>query len=424
MAEFDHEDGPHGQVAVPAPLMSGAGRAVLRALPNSRAVGGCVRDALAGRPIADIDVGVPLPPEEAVRLLRAAGLKVVETGLAHGTVTAILTGEPVEVTSLRRDVATDGRHAEVEWTTSWREDAARRDFTINAMSLDAEGRLWDWFGGRADLAAGVVRFVGEPRQRLREDYLRALRFFRFQARYGTGTPDPGALAAIRDAAGELHRLSAERVWSELKRLLAAPDPTGALQLMAETGVLRAVLPEADPALLPGLGRAIAAGMPADPVLRLAALLPRGDAGGAAQGTGREIADRLRFSNEERSNLEALEKLIRREDFGGSPGLLDDAAFRRWLVTRGDPLLPVGEAWLTQAREGHDASALRARIAATPFPVFPLLGRDAVAAGVRPGPALGRLLGEVRAWWLAGGCTADAEACRAELRRRVTDDSAR
>ncbi|RYI95615.1 MAG: CCA tRNA nucleotidyltransferase, partial [Acetobacteraceae bacterium] len=214
-------------------MLQGAPAAVLAALPGARAVGGAVRDALAGLALHDVDVAAPLPPEEIARRLTAAGLKVFETGLAHGTVTAVLAHEPVEVTSLRRDLVTDGRHAEVAWTEDWREDAARRDFTINAMSLSATGELWDYFGGRADLAAGKVRFVGEPAIRLQEDYLRALRFFRFQARYGRGAPDPVSMAAIRDAVPGLARLSIERVWMELKRLLAAPDPGAALALMAE-----------------------------------------------------------------------------------------------------------------------------------------------------------------------------------------------
>ena len=194
------------------------------------------------------------------------------------------------MTSLRRDVATDGRHAEVAWTTDWREDAARRDFTINAMSMDADGALWDYFGGREDLAAGRVRFVGDPATRLAEDYLRALRFFRFQARYGRGAPDPAALAAIRAAVPGLARLSAERVWMELKRLLAAPDPTGALALMAETR--RAGGGAAGGGRPGGAGRLlVAAGAPADPLLRFAALVRR-------EAADRDLPHRLRWSGAE------------------------------------------------------------------------------------------------------------------------------
>ena len=234
-------EAPAGRIARPSFLDRPAVGAVLDALPGARAVGGCVRDALAGVASADVDVAAPLPPEEIATRLRDAGLKVFETGLAHGTVTAVKDHEPVEVTALRRDLVTDGRHALVEWTTDWREDAARRDFTINAMSLAPDGSLYDYFAGRADLAAGKVRFVGDPDTRLAEDYLRALRFFRFQARYGAGEPDALAVAAIRRAVPGLARLSAERVWMELKRILGVADPVATLALMRETGVLAAVL---------------------------------------------------------------------------------------------------------------------------------------------------------------------------------------
>lgn len=394
------EDPPSARLDPPALLRRGAPDAVLAALPGARAVGGAVRDLLAGRPVQDVDVAAPLPPEAIAARLRAAGLRVFETGLAHGTVTAVRDHEPVEVTSLRRDVASDGRHAEVEWTTDWREDAARRDFTINAMSLDAEGALWDYFGGREDLAAGRVRFVGDPATRLAEDYLRALRFFRFQARYGRGAPDPAAVAAIRAAVPGLARLSAERVWMELKRLLAAPDPVAALALMAETGVLGAVLPEgSDLAVLAGLLRA---GAPVDPLLRVAALVAPGaaDAG---------LAGRLRWSAAEAARYAAARSL---EPVRGLP---EGAALRRTLAEL-PPEALTDAAWIAEARGlPGDWPALRARIAAMPRPVFPLQGRDALAMGLPPGPGIGRLLAATRAWWLERGCRDDAEACRIRLR---------
>lgn len=403
------EDPPQGRIdPLPPVLARGAPAAVLAALPGARAVGGAVRDALAGLPVHDVDIAAPLPPDSIAARLQQAGLKVFETGLSHGTVTAVLDHEPVEVTSLRRDITTDGRHAEVEWTTDWREDAARRDFTINAMSLSADGALWDYFGGRGDLEAGRVRFVGDAATRLAEDYLRALRFFRFQARYGRGAPDPQAVAAIRAAVPGLARLSAERVWMEIKRLLEAPDPTGALDLMAETGVLGAVLPEAVPPQLGPLRRALEAGLPRDPLLRAAIVLDP-----ATAGAGRRIASRLKLSNEER------DRLVRLHDFGQAnpemPDLGDPVRRGRWLVTRGDAQAAMDEAWLAEARTGTDLSALRAWIAATPMPGFPLLGRDAAAAGVPPGPAMGELLRDVRAWWQEGGAAADREACLALLR---------
>ncbi len=394
-------DPPTRRAAPAAILAQGAAAAVLAALPGSRAVGGAVRDSLAGRPVHDVDIAAPFPPEEVARRLRAARLKVFETGLAHGTLTAVLDHQPVEVTSLRRDLATDGRHAEVAWTTDWREDAARRDFTINAMSMAADGQLWDYFGGEADLEAGLVRFVGEPATRLAEDYLRALRFFRFQARYGRGEPDPAALAAIAAAVPGLARLSVERVWMELKRLLEAPDPSDAVKLMAATGVLGAVLPEAQH---PGVMRALLRlGAPSDPLLRFAALA---GAGAAA------AARRLKASGEEAQRLAPMPAPWPGCDAG-------DDALRRALFLHGRQRL-LDFAWLHQAANpGAEPPALvagfRARAEAMPVPVFPLLGRDALAEGIPPGPQLGKLLAATRGWWLAQGCTASHAACLAKLR---------
>jgi poly(A) polymerase/tRNA nucleotidyltransferase (CCA-adding enzyme) len=387
----------------PAFLQAGAPQAVLDALPGARAVGGCVRDALAGRPVHDVDIAAPFPPEEIARLLQDAGLRVFETGLAHGTLTAVLDHQPVEVTALRRDLTTDGRHAEVEWTTDWREDAARRDFTINAMSCTAEGALWDYFGGREDLVAGRLRFVGDAATRLREDYLRALRFFRFWARYGQGDPDPVALAAIRAAVpGFRARIAVERIWMELKRLMEAPDPVGALALMREAGLLRAALPEAENFI--ALGRLVSRRAPADPLLRIAALLqPRGDA-------HQRLAQRLKLSGEEAARLRFLQE-------NPAP---DEAGLTRFLAaTR--KLGPADRAlWLAEARDGQDRSALRLA-ALREAPVFPLLGRDALALGAPPGPALGAMLRALEEWWLAGDCTATREDCLAELARRLREN---
>lgn len=429
-------DSPVAVLPPPAFLAGPAVRAVLAALPGARAVGGCVRDALADRPVHDVDVAAPLPPDAIAGLLRAAGLRVFDTGLAHGTVTAVLERQPVEVTALRRDVATDGRHAAVEWTTDWREDSGRRDFTINALSLDAAGRLWDYHGGRADLTAGRVRFVGDPATRLAEDYLRVLRFFRFQARYGRGAPDPEAVAAIRAAVPGLARLSAERVWTELARLLALPDPVAALELMRATGVLEAVLPEA--ARLDRLATLVRLGAPAEALLRLAAVLAPAPDAAAREATLRELGRRLRLSGRERTELRALAAPGDPRDRAGPTGAEarlgpspapDPAELRRalWSVQRAVPE-PGGQwvlarrAWLAEASPcpaaAGDAAgwgALRARIAATAPPTFPLAGRDVLAEGVAPGPCVGRLLSGIVAWWWRRGCADPAEACRARLR---------
>jgi len=389
---------------LPAFLTAPATAKVLAALPGRRAVGGAVRDALAGLPVADVDVAAPFPPEEIMARLLAAGCKVFETGLAHGTVTAVWDHQPIEVTALRRDVLTDGRHAEVAWTTDWREDAARRDFTINAMSLGADGVLHDYFGGREDLAYGVVRFVGDPETRLAEDYLRLLRFFRFHARYGKGAPDAAALHAIRAAIPGLERLSVERIWMEIKRILMVAEPVSALRLMAELGVLPVILPEVAAPNIECVARLVALGAPAEPLLRLAGL------GGATPG----LAARLKFSMAETRALRFLQE-------AATPGAAVDAAeLRRWRARHDAVALEIQEAalWLADAQDGAAPlrAALRATLHAKAAPVFPLQGRDLLAAGVSPGPALGALLAKVEAFWIAGGCAADHAACLAEAKR--------
>jgi len=389
---------PALHIAPPAFLSDPALQAVLAALPGARLVGGCVRDAIAGRAVADVDLATPIQPDAVTLALQTAGLRAVPTGLDHGTVTAVSGGRGFEVTTLRRDQVTDGRHAQVAWTTDWQEDAARRDFTMNAMSMLPDGAVFDYFDGVADLRAGRVRFVGDPAARIAEDYLRILRFFRFHARYGHGDPDPLALDALQSGVPGLARLSPERVWSELKRILATSDPRDAVRLMAGLGVLPAVLP--GPVDLARLDRLIQAEGPADALLRLAALVP---------GAGLDLAARLRMSIAERDRLVAL---------NGAPPQpsMDDDALRRLLAEAPAGAL-AGRAWLA-GDGGSEAAALRARLATLSRPVFSLEGRDALALGVPPGPAVGELLREVRAWWMDGGCRASAAACRAELARRV------
>lgn len=375
---------------------------ILAALPRARLVGGCVRDMLAGREVADIDLATPDPPEAVRAALGGAGLRTIPTGLAHGTVTAISGGRPFEITTLRRDEETDGRHARVAWTDDFTQDAARRDFTINAMSLDQAGTLHDPFGGAEDLKEGRVRFVGNAAARIAEDYLRVLRFFRFFARYGRPPPDHAAIEAIRAAAalpeGGLRRLSAERVWSELKRILATPNPRDTMALMAELGVLAVVLPEARNT--EGLTALVARGAPAEPILRLAALV-----GGTKQG----VADRLKLSGAERERLEQLcaGPIPHADD--------DDPALRRLLAEEPADVL-IGRSWL--AVEAQALGDARYRLAAMTRPVFPLEGRDGLALGAEPGPKLGQALRRVRGWWLAGGCMATQGECRARLREEL------
>ncbi len=357
------------------------------ALPNARVVGGAVRDALAGLQVADIDLATPDAPEHVTEALVAAQVKVVPTGLAHGTVTAVVDGHGFEVTTLRRDVQTDGRHAVVAFTADWQQDAARRDFTFNAMSTGRDGGVFDYFGGIADLRAGRVRFVGDPAVRIAEDHLRVLRFFRFHARFGRVLPDAVTLGALRDAILNLRHLSVERVWNELRRILAAPDPTASVALMDRLGIWAALLPEAT-----AVNRL--EGLPADPVLRLTAMLT---------GDALTLATRLKLSSEDRDRLL---RLTTTPSVAGS-----DAALRRQLADhqRADLL---DRTWLDGAAD------VRQRLAAMTRPVFPLEGRDVLALGIPAGPVVGATLRDVRRWWLDGGCVADRDACLIELARTI------
>ncbi|HEX9461340.1 MAG TPA: CCA tRNA nucleotidyltransferase [Alphaproteobacteria bacterium] len=383
-------------------------RAVVAALTAdgapARFVGGCVRDALAGRQVTDIDIATPEPPRRVMELLAGAGLKAIPTGLEHGTVTALAGGRSFEITTLRCDVETDGRRAVVAFTADWDEDAARRDFTINAMSTEPDGTVHDPFGGIADLAAGRVRFVGDPETRIREDVLRILRFFRFHAHYGRGAPDPAAFASCRQLAPLLPGLSGERVAGELRRLLKAADAAAMIEQMRDAGVLDPILPElADTARLRGL-QGLDEPVARDPLLRLAALLPA-DAAAAAT-----IADRLRLANVERARLEAL---------ASPPPALwparDDRALRRALYHLGGET--VRDLGLLASASGDRALGRAATEAARHWaPVaLPVRGQDALDLGVAPGPEVGRLIGEVESWWEENDFRPDRDACLARLK---------
>jgi poly(A) polymerase len=368
-------EAPARRIVAPPFLSDLALSALLDVLPEARVVGGAVRDTLADRAAVDVDLASP---------------------------SAVLPRGPVEITTLRRDLETDGRHAVVAFTGDWREDAARRDFTINAMSMTRDGAVFDYFGGLDDLRSGRLRFVGDPAARVAEDYLRVLRFFRFFARYGAAEPDGGTQAALRGAVPRLGSLSAERVWHELTRILAAPDPVASVALMDRLGVLAAVVPEGTD--VPALERLVRRGAPVDALTRMAALLT---------GDVLAFAARLKLSLAERDRLLALRSaaLPRPEE--------DDEALRRLLADTPADVL-IDRTWIAG---GDDPawSSLRERLRALPVPVFPLEGRDLLALGLPPGPRIGELLREVRAWWLDGGCVADAGACRDEARWRVSGE---
>ena len=348
---------------------------------NIRWVGGAVRDSLLGVAVHDVDCATKLMPAEVIALCGKAGIRTVPTGIEHGTITAILNDGPVEITTLRRDVATDGRRATIAFANDWPEDAARRDFTINALYAHPETlEISDWFGGLADLAARRVRFIGDARQRIAEDHLRILRYYRFQARFGADL-DAVAEDACAELAHTLKGLSRERIAAELLALLALPDPHPTLERMRERGVLGVILPEACKAQLAALARLIAAereqGFDPDPVRRLAALLP------PSPDVAETVAARLRLSKAQRGRLvSAAERQA------------DDAANHHALAYRLTPPVAIDRMLLL----GGDARAL----VGWPVPLFPLKGGAIVARGVTAGPAVARILQAVEARWVAEG----------------------
>jgi poly(A) polymerase len=373
-----------------------------------RFVGGVVRDALLGRRVSDIDLATPAAPDAVMRAVSAAGLKAIPTGIAHGTITALVGKRHFEITTLRRDIETDGRHALVAFTGDWREDAARRDFTMNALYADRDGRITDFFGGAADALAGRVRFIGDPDRRIAEDALRILRFFRFHAWYGAGNPDPGGLRACAAHAPMIDRLSGERVRDELLKLLRAPDPVPVWRAMLEAGIVAHIAPAAT--RVDDLGRLIVAerelGLAADPLRRLAALV--GPAADAAA-----LKSTLKLSNRDTDHLASLDALssllvwvesgeFGRALYGAEPAWLRDAAILAH-VRSGRP-------------EGPVLAALQGFIATWREPRFPLSGADLTARGVASGPDMGVLLKRLEAWWLAAGLTRGREECLAELDR--------
>lgn len=351
----------------------------------ARFVGGCVRNALLGQLVDDIDIATTLEPASVIAALDAAGLKHAPTGLAHGTVTAVAERRPFEITTLRHDVSTDGRNATVAFTADWGEDAARRDFRLNALYADRQGRVFDPTGhGVEDGLNGRIVFVGEPEVRIREDYLRILRFFRFFAWYGRGEPDAAGLEACRALAPGMTRLSAERISRELIKLLAAPDPVPAVGAMEAAGVLGQILPES-----PG-GDALTglAAVSDDPELRLSALLPD-DPAVVAQALAR-----LRFPNSTRDRLTAAAGPI---DIG-----MDDRAGRAAIYRLGPQAF---RDRIVKAAGGHaahlaDADRLLALADAWSPPRLPVGGRELQALGVTPGPEHGRILKAFEAGWIA------------------------
>ena len=365
---------------------------------EARIVGGAVRNALLGEPVADIDIATTCLPEETTRRARAAGFKAVPTGVEHGTVTVVIDGAPFEVTTLRRDVETDGRHAVVAFGRDFREDALRRDFTINALGLDAAGALHDYADGLADLAARRVRFIGVAGERIAEDFLRILRFFRFHARYGVGEPDRVALDACIAGRAGLDGLSRERVWAELRKLLAAPRAAETLQAMAGAGLLMPMLGG-----IPRLSRfsAIADG-PGEgvyPAFRLAALAVE------VSEDALRLRERLRLSNAEFERVSGIAAAL--EALSGRGQLPEIARLRRLAHRIGTDAVAGGLVLLGTAETSANIRALIAELARTP-PFLPT-GKDVLALGVSAGPTVGQVLEAAREAWIEAGCPAGREA---------------
>lgn len=349
-------------------------------------VGGAVRDTLLDLAVTDIDLATPLLPLEVTRRLEAADIKVIPTGIAHGTVTAIASGDHHEITTLRRDVETDGRRATIAFADDWRDDAARRDFTINALYADPDtGTVDDWFGGLADLKAGRVAFIGDPATRIAEDHLRILRFYRFAARFGRGDLDAVSHAAVVTARQSLKSLSRERIADELLKILSLPDPRAIVGQMAADGIFEVLLPERDAGFAAAFDRLVAneeaAGVAVAPLRRLSALLP------ADAAIAEQVASRLRLSTRQRKHLAAL---------GGR---------------RADTVRPVRQLahaiGVDAARDVHlladDAASARTAVEALSgwtVPEMPLKGGDIVARGIAVGPEVARILKAVEAEWVA------------------------
>lgn len=364
-------------VALLMKLLNGSGS-------ETRIVGGTIRNTLLGLPATDIDFTTSLKPDEVMLRAASAGLKTVPTGIAHGTVTLVVAKTPFEVTTLRRDVETDGRHAVVAFADTFEEDAVRRDFTINQLSLSLDGNVHDYAGGLADLANRKVRFIGDAHRRIAEDYLRIMRFFRFHAAYGAGALDADGLQACEALKGGMARLSSERIWLELKKLLIADGAAGVVPVFVNSGIWHAALGDLA-AHMPAFRAAVAAFPRHDAVARLAALGVR-----TAENV-RALDLRLKLASSERKRLEDVAALLARWPGQGGP---DDRAIRLASLDRGAQAV-LDTLGALSGTLGHGRVQA---LAALPLPVMPFKGRDVLALGVPPGPDVGAIIQRATECW--------------------------
>lgn len=387
---------------------------------EARVVGGAVRNSLLGTKVSDVDLATTHLPQDTMRLVKDAGFKPVPTGIEHGTVTVVVQGRPFEVTTLRTDIETNGRHAKVVFGTDWQKDAERRDFTINALYAKADGTIVDHVGGLADIETRTLRFIGDAEARIREDYLRILRFFRFFAWYGSGRPEADGLRASARLKDGLNQLSAERVWVELKKLLSASDPSRALLWMRQSGVLSVILPESEKWGIDAIHSLVRTEQeldwPTDALLRLESMVPP-DAARVS-----EMGKRLKMSNAERARLEAwarqdvvkselseyaLKKLLYRSSKQAvlDRVMLGYAAARGEAAMNDEAMIKVGAfSRLLETAQNYEA------------PLFPVTGADLLTMGIEKGPKLGKILKELEAIWIESNFSLDKEELLAKINR--------
>ncbi|RAK32048.1 poly(A) polymerase/tRNA nucleotidyltransferase (CCA-adding enzyme) [Falsochrobactrum ovis] len=387
---------------------------------EARVVGGAVRNSLLGTRVSDVDLATTHLPQDTMRLVKDAGFKPVPTGIEHGTVTVVVQGRPFEVTTLRTDIETNGRHAKVVFGTDWQKDAERRDFTINALYAKADGTIVDHVGGLADIETRTLRFIGDAEARIREDYLRILRFFRFFAWYGSGRPEADGLRASARLKDGLNQLSAERVWVELKKLLSASDPSRALLWMRQSGVLSVILPESEKWGIDAIHSLVRTEQeldwPTDALLRLESMVPP-DAARVS-----EMGKRLKMSNAERARLEAwarqdvvkselseyaLKKLLYRSSKQAvlDRVMLGYAAARGEAAMNDEAMIKVGAfSRLLETAQNYEA------------PLFPVTGADLLTMGIEKGPKLGKILKELEAIWIESNFSLDKEELLAKINR--------